>query len=138
MFHFFEIGQQSVAFTGEVPDAEQRTDSGAKFEPVNGLGEEVVATGLNGFFDVAWFVEGRNDENGDHTFRWVILELRANLIAAHARHHNVQQNEVRLVLIDHLHRLLTIRSHEDLVAFFSKVGFQKLTVLLDVVGNENT
>lgn len=138
MFHFFEIGKQTIAFTRKVPDSEQRTDSGTEFKPIDRFGKEVVAASFDSFFDVPWFIEGGDDEHGDHAFGWIILDLCADFIAAHTGHHDIQQNEIGLVLFDHLHRLLAVRGHENLIALISEVGFQQFTVLLDVIGDQDT
>ena len=45
MFHFLEVCKEAITFTGEVSDAEERADTGAKFEPIDWLGQEVVAAG---------------------------------------------------------------------------------------------
>ncbi|MEY3458010.1 MAG: hypothetical protein RL215_1167 [Planctomycetota bacterium] len=137
MFHFLEVGEEAVTFAGEVPDAEERADAGAEFEAIDWFGEEVVAAGLDGFFDVSGFIECGDDQYGDHAFGRIIFDLCADFIAAHAGHHDVEKDQIWQVLIDHLHGLLAIGSHENLIAFVGEVGFQQFAILLDIVGDED-
>ena len=79
LLDFRQVGEQPIAFVGEVPDAQQRTDEGLQLEIVDRFGEKVVAAGFDGAFDVALFVQRGDHQDGDLAAIGVALELLADL-----------------------------------------------------------
>jgi hypothetical protein len=62
----------------------------------------------------------------------------ADFVAAHLRHHDVEQQQIGLPASDRLQRLLAVVHHVDCVAFLSQIGFQQFTVLMIVVCDQNS
>ncbi len=65
------------------------------------------------------------------------LDAAADLEAVHARHHDVEQNDVGLVLFDAFQRLLAAERRDDLEIFRRQLGFQQLDVREDVVDDQD-
>ncbi|MNY54599.1 hypothetical protein D3C86_1904920 [compost metagenome] len=66
------------------------------------------------------------------------LQPFADLETVHARHHNVQQDDIDLFLVADIKRLETILGGYDVEIFRDKPGFEKLYVCGYVVNNQNS
>ncbi|KAJ3049423.1 hypothetical protein HK102_012508, partial [Quaeritorhiza haematococci] len=120
-----------------VADPQQAADPAEQLDLVDGLGQEVVGPGLDPALEVGRLVEG-----GDHQDQQVLglgvgPELAADLEAGEPRHHDVEQQEVGLELLDDLQRLLAVARRADVAIDVPQVRFQQLDVLGVVVGDHD-
>ena len=67
----------------------------------------------------------------------VALDLGRHLVAVHARHHDVEQDEVGRLLRHHGERLLAAGSGQEVKAFRREHDFQQLSVVAFVVHDQN-
>ena len=71
---------------------------------MNRLGEKVVGARLDALHAFLRGIEGRDHDHRQHLRRRVRADLAADVVAAHARHHNVEQHEIELMALDRLQR----------------------------------
>jgi len=98
-----------------------------------------LLTGLerNSSVPVADLVERGDHHDGDGAGGGVGLDLPADLEAAHAGHHHVEQDEIGLDLIELRDRLLAVGRGVDLTGQRFEVGLEQLEVLGVIVDNED-
>ena len=132
-----EFGDGFAEATLEECDAEQGADSRDKLELVDGLGDEVVGTALNGTLDIGDFVEGCHHHDRDVARGGVLLELGADLEAAHAWHHDVQEDDVGRFGSDLSECLGTVGGGAQFTAKVLQVGEEELEVVLVIVHEQH-
>ena len=102
-----QVGHQDAVTAGLQRGSEQRTrvgeaevglDTGAHHGGVDRLDDEVDGAEFEATCLVAGVVMRRDEDDGNVTRQRVGLELAANLEAIHARHHDVEQDQVGPVL----------------------------------------
>ena len=69
---------------------------GQEFRRSKGLGDVVHSAKLKGFEHVGFFVAGRDKQHGNIPQDWIFFQAIAQLQTAHSRHHQIQQNQIRL------------------------------------------
>ena len=84
-------------------DPKEGADAREKLLLVEGLLDEVVRPGIDRR-DPVFALAGRDHDHGEEAGRWIVAQPPAHLVAAHAGHLNVEQDEVRRLLADALQR----------------------------------
>ena len=75
-----------------------------------GLLEEVVGAGVEALDALLRRVERRDEHDRQHRVRRIGADAPAHVVAAHARHHHVEQDEVGLLGSECRQRLVARRS----------------------------
>src|SRR5688500_6140480 len=118
-------------------DAEEAADAGEELELVDGLADEVIRAAFGCLLDVAELVEGGDHEDLDVAGLLVALERSADLEAAHAGHHDVQEDQVGVVLLDFFQRLDAVEGGDDLDGEGFEEGLEELDVLDVVIDDQD-
>ena len=87
-------------------EAQQVPHPHAQLGPIHGLGEEVLGSGAQPEHPGVAIVEGGDHDDGNVLGGEVALESCGHLVAVHARHHDVEQDEVGRLLRHHGERFL--------------------------------
>src|SRR5438132_896593 len=82
-------------------------------------------------------VEGGNHQHGDLLRRRVRAQALANLETADLGHHDIEENEIGLPVLDLAQGLLTICSRVNVTFDAAEIGFEKLDSLSIVIGDED-
>src|SRR5882672_11859783 len=99
--------------------------------------DKIVGPALGRLFDITRLVEGSNHEDLDIPGCGVGLQATANLEAAHPRHHHVQQNQVRIVLLDLLQGVDAVDRGNQLYRQRFEKRLQQLNILRVVVHDKD-
>ena len=110
-------------------DAEKTFYAGEQLKFVDGLADEVIRATLGGLLDVAELVEGGDHQDLNVAGFVVALERPADLKTAHPRHHDFQQNEVGIVLLDFFQGFDAVVGSDDL----DRQGLEECLKQLDVL-----
>ena len=114
--------------------AEMSTDAGKEFLDVEGLGDVVVGSGIEGFdLGVFLIADGEDDDRG------TILAANgaAEIDAGHAGHHEVGDDEVRIPFLEEAHGFFGIVHGAHVVALCGKRGAEYASDLKFVVHYKN-
>ena len=115
----------------------QRTHARQQLQVVHRLGEEVVGAGAEAAQAILALVQRRHQHDRNMLGTRIVLQLPARINAVHFRHHDVHQDDVRLLgqrLVDGVH---AIHSLNDVEVFVAQLVVQQPAVLLDIVDDEN-
>lgn len=99
-----------------------------EFHLIDGFGEEVVGTGRDGAFDVAKFAQGGHHEDDDLGRLGILFELSTDLEAAEFRHHDVEQDQVRIEAGNFVERILAIDCHFGLAIDIDEIGLHQFAI----------
>src|SRR5271157_4881622 len=132
-----QIGQRALKLVLEVADPQEAADPAQELDLVDGLGQEVVGPGLHATLEIRGFVE-----RGDHQDQEVLgggvgADLAAHLEARKPWHHDVQEEEVGLKLLDHAERFLTVIRRAEHAVEIAEIRFEQLHVLRVIVSDED-
>ena len=118
-------------------DPQQRADTGEQLGLMDGLGQEVVGPGVEAFHALLAGIERGHHHDRQHGGGRVLADRATHVVAAHARHHDVEQDEVRRVALDHAERLGAGGGGERGVAARGEDVGQQLDVAGRVVDDED-
>lgn len=121
----------------ELPNPDERGDPCHEFEAIDGLGEEVVGPGIDGSFDIANFIQCRHHDDGDVTEFSIRFDFFADLKAAHAGHHDVEDDDVGVDVGDALHGFEAVARGDDGARHVIEIGLKKFEVLFVVVDQKD-
>jgi len=132
-----QIGQRALKLVLEVADPQEAADPAQELDLVDGLGQEVVGPGLHATLEIRGFVE-----RGDHQDQEVLggrvgPDLAAHLEARKPWHHDVQEEEIGLKLLDHAERLLTVIRRAEHAVEIVEIRFEQLHVLRVIVSDDD-
>src|SRR6266581_3935374 len=82
-------------------------------------------------------VLGKRLDHGNGTENLVVLDERARLIAVQARHHDVDEHDVRLVIRDFRERIEAIDRRKDLTPLLGEECLGRAANRLTVVDDQN-
>ena len=80
---------------------------------------------------------GGDHDHGQHGGVLALAERLADRVSVHSRHDDVEQDQIRLLPLDELERLLAGGGAQDRVAPGDEHGLQQLDVLRHVVDDED-
>ena len=117
-------------------DAQERAHARQQLAVVERLGDEVVGAGLDRLGLL------RPDAGGDHDHRQergvlVRADAAAHGVAVHPRHDHIEEDEIRVVLLDQLQRLFPGHGRKHLVAARHEHCLEEPDVLRNVVDDED-
>jgi hypothetical protein len=135
--HAFNFGDSLVELAFELADPQEGSDAGDEFEAVNGFGEEVVGPGVDSPFDIADFVEGGDHDDGDIAEPGIGADFFADLEAAHAGHHDIKDDDVRVEFAYAFECFDAIAGDFDAAGEGFEVGLEEFEVLFVVVNEQN-
>jgi hypothetical protein len=101
------------------------------------FGQEVIGPRLQSPQSLGGFAERGDHYHGNVQRRRVILQPAATLEPVHPRHHDVEQDEIRLPLMRHAERLEPILGTGDLKVLGRKLGFQQAGVGRHIVDDQD-
>ena len=104
---------------------------------IDGLGQVIVAAGLQTPDDVARIGLGSDQDDRDERQRGIGFEAFDGLDAVELWHHHVEQHEVGHQLADFLQRLEPIGCGHHLVALGFEPHLQDVDIVRDIVDNQN-
>ena len=96
VFDLLDVLAETFVFVGHAFKCQHVLDSLLKRQPVDGLGEKIVRTRVNGSLDVAQFIKRRDHQDHDVLQFRVALDLLTHFKPTELGHHDVQQNQIRL------------------------------------------
>ena len=118
-------------------DAQDRAHPRHQRRVVDRLGDVLVAAGIEPGHDVDRIgLRGHQDDRHERQAR-VRLELPADLDAVLARHHDVEENQIRRLCPRDGERLVAILGRDHLVALARQAGLQDLEVGRVVVDDQD-
>ncbi len=117
-------------------DAEQRPDSGEQLVVVERLRDEVVCAGLDRLRLLRPFAR-REHDHGQHRRLFALAQPPTDGVTVEPRHHDVEQDEVRVRRLGELEGGVTVVGDDDVVAAWSEHGLEQAHVLGDVVDDED-
>src|SRR3984957_16748945 len=80
---------------------------------------------------------GREHDHWYGSENLVVLDQRAGLIAVQSRHHDVNENDVRLMIGDFGQRIETVHRREDFAALFGQQRLRRTANRLAVIDDEH-
>ncbi|MCY1357559.1 hypothetical protein D9M68_567280 [compost metagenome] len=112
-------------------------DLGLEDHPVVGLGEEVVATGLQAAHQR--LVLGQRSEEDDRyqLLAGHLLDPPRRLEAVHHRHQRIHQHQVRALLLEQRERLQTVGGGQHAMALAADDGGQQHAIGRVVLGDQH-
>jgi hypothetical protein len=122
----------------EVLDPEHRLDPSHEGRLIHRLGEVLVAAGLEARHDVLGIRLGRDEDDRREGQRCVRTEAPANLESVHLRHHDVQEDQVRLHLLSGSERGLAVGGGHDVVSVGGEARLQDMYVGGRIVHDQDT
>src|SRR5665809_41696 len=128
------VGYASVVRNSGLDEAPHDLE---QFAGVEGFGEVVGHAMSHPAIDVRLLCLGREEDNRDRGRLLVCLERLDRLIAVHAGHHDVQDDQGRSFLGSHVVGLLAVVSEKDLIALELEVDLQQAQDHRVVVANED-
>ena len=111
-------------------------DAAEQVREVDRLGDEVIGAHLAGPVVVGGLVLGRQDEDRAVRRGGIRLEGAADLVAVHAGHHHVEQDQVGPERVGGSHSRLPVRGGHDSIAGGGKDPLQEPSLLGTVVDDE--
>jgi hypothetical protein len=118
-------------------DPEQRLDAGQELGLVDGLAQEVVGARLDPLHTLLGGIERRHHDDRQHRRCGVLPDLAADVVAAHPRHHDVEQHDPRPVFLDLGERLGAVRGGDDVVSLDRQEVGEQLHVDGHVVDHQD-
>ena len=118
-------------------DAEQRAHPGEQLRLIDRLGQEVVGASLDALHALLGGIERGDHHDRQHGRGRVVANLPAHLVAAHLRHHHVEQHQVGVLALDDGQRLGARRRGDRAIALGREQIGQELHVLRGVVHDED-
>ena len=115
----------------------QRTHARQQVKVANRLGEKIVRPGAKTAQAIFALVQRRYKHDGDMLGTRIVLQLAARIDAVQPRHHDVHQDDVRLLGQRLLHAILAVHRRDDVEIFVLQLVGEQLPVLLDVVDDED-
>ena len=122
---FLLFGKLSVALTNEIPliregpvhqsHSVESLDLGFNDDPVIGLSQEVIATGLQASGQGTGFREGGQENQGNQPFTSQEFDLTGRFHAIHDRHQGVQQHQIRRLPLENRDRVQPVCHIKDFV-----------------------
>ena len=101
------------------------------------LRQKVVGPGVDTADAVFRAIEGGHHDDRDVVQLGIVLEAPAHLITVHARHHDIQKDEIGRHFRDFLQRFKAVASRLDFVIFSGQFRFEKLHVERLIVNNQD-
>ena len=133
-----QVGQSPVQVPIQVPHPQQGLHAGEQLRPLEGFGEEVVASGGQGTLLVAGLAQGRHEQDGDTHGLGVGLHAGAYLESGEAGHHEVEDEETGFLPAGDVEAGGAVVGGEDLVAVALEVEGDEFDELAFVVYDEDT
>ena len=132
-----EIGGLRAHLVGQLLDPQHRLDPGGERGLVDRLGQIFVGARLEPGDDVlAVGLRGDQDDRRERQIG-IGLDLPAGFDAVDLRHHDVEQDQIRMMLPGGGDRLLAIGRFDELVALPPEAGAEDVAIGLIVVDDEN-
>ena len=100
-----ELARLSLDRVVELLDPQKGAHAREQLGLIDRLGEEVVGPGLEAVDPLLGRIERRHHDHGEDAGRRVLTDPAAHFVAGHARHHHVQQHQVRRLGVNRLQRL---------------------------------
>ncbi len=104
---------------------------------VHRLGDVVVGTQLDRLGNAILLVDGRHHDHGQDRGAAVRPDQAQDLEPAHARHHDVEKDDVELVLIDQAQGCRAIFGHDCIVSAACQAACQHGAIGLEVVDDQD-
>ncbi len=120
-------------FVRQVLQPHQALDACHELQVVDGLGQEIVRTGLEPANAVRHLIERRDHDDRHVLRRRVALQPPADLEAVHVRHHHVEKHDVDLAVLADFKRLGAAMRDQHLEIFGQQTRFQQLHIGRHVV-----
>ncbi len=117
--------------------SQQRPDPRRQFQFIHRLRQKIIRSRLHRLLDVRHFVQRGHHDHRDVSRLFLLLQSLAHLVPAQLRHHDVQQDQIRLFVHDTLQRRHPVVSHVYLIPLTCQISLQQFAVLLIVIHNQN-
>ena len=125
-------------FVGQHLQPDEALHPGDQRNVVDRLGEEVVGAGFEPGHPVRRLVEGGDDDDRDMGGARIGLQAPAGLEAVHARHHDVEKDDVALAAGADLDRLRPVHCGDHLEVLGRQARLEELYIGDVVVDDENS
>ena len=126
-------GQLLAGVVGDLRPAQHRVDPGQQLLHLKGLDDIVVSAHLQALDPVKDLAFGREHDDGD---LGGLPNLGANRPAVHHRKHDVQQNEIRLLLGKLLQRLAAVGGDADIKALLHQIHTDQIRNIAVIFHNQ--
>src|SRR6185437_8627507 len=131
------VGESSTISISGIPlSPDMRLDRAQELVLGERLGEVVLRADDSTPGPIEQPVLGGQHDDGNGTEYLVVLDEGTGLIAIEARHHDVDEHDVRLVIGDLGQRIESVNRSEDFATLFRKQGFRRTTDSLAVVDDQ--
>ena len=111
--------------------------TGQSFVEIDGLGNVIYRPGVQSFQFTLLGRPGRDEYYGYGAGIFRSFEFLTNLNAAHSRHHDIQQDEVRRCFLNDIETFLAAESLDNLHAFGAQLAIDQFNVKGLIVNNQN-
>ena len=130
-------GLTLTQFGGDRIVAHQGVDARIEQEVVDRLGEEILRTRIKAADTVFGIAQRRYHDHRDVAGYRISFQAAADFVTVHAGHHNVEQDNLRVMLARHLDRLRAIAGENDGMVLRLKLCLEQTAVRLDIVDNQD-
>ncbi|MNC37785.1 hypothetical protein D3C75_863590 [compost metagenome] len=123
------------AFAGDLRPAQQRADPENHFVDVDGLDHIIIGAG-----QIAGLLIHKAVLGGDGQDRHIVSRLPEPLDqfeSVQIGHHNIRYNQIHMLLIQNIQRLLSVSRHHRVIPVFGQNRTHQLAQLLVVLHNQN-
>ena len=118
-------------------DLEQHGDTGQHLGAVKGLGEELLGPGLDPLDAILLGGVSGNHHHRDGAQRLILLDLAADLVAVHPRHHDIEQHQIDSLVAQPAQGRIPVLHQHDPVTAGRQHRLQQCQVERLVVHTEN-
>jgi hypothetical protein len=119
-------------------EAQQVAHPQPQFGAIDRLGQELLSAGIESVKEGARVGTCGHHDDGDVQGGRIRLEDLRNLIAVHAGHHDVEQDQIREVEPDRGQRFVPVIRGTGDITFRAQERLQELTILGLVVNDQNS
>ena len=119
------------------PNAEHGTHPGHELDRIEGLGHVLVGPLGQTSDQGVGLGEGGHHDDGDEVGGLAVFEAPADLVPVHAGHHDVEKDEIRLLVLEDFEGLCSVGRLDDLVAIPGESGPQGLDIGRVIVDDED-
>ena len=112
-------------------------DLGFEDDPVVGLGEKVVAAGLQAAHQRLALGQRGQEDDRHQRFAGTLLDPPGGLEAVHHRHHGVHQHQLRTLLLKQGKCLQAVTGRQDSMSLTTDDGAQQHPVCRAVFGDQD-
>ena len=114
------------------PELQERTHAQQQLEPIDGFGEEVVGARLEPQVLLLLLGQRRHQQHRQERLASPLLDLLADVIAVHSRHHHVEEHEIHLLCLEQVQRRRSVRRFQHAVLAAEHRAQQRPVVILVV------